>query len=124
MKMKKKFNKIVLALYIINFCILLVVFIKIIVDKEPSTEYLFGSYFWEINLIEIILIIANLNKINKRKLFIAMLIVFIIQMVVIFYVPAYCKYDYKLETDKNGLMITNPAVMPSKINAYGLSIKD
>lgn len=119
----KKSRNVVLAMYIVNFCILVAVLIKVMIDREPSTEYLIGAYFGIINFIEIIIIIANLKKIKKKKIIIVLGIILLVQIAVTFITPAYRKYYYVMGRGQSGKnLIPVPAVLPSIINAYGISI--
>lgn len=119
----KKTRNILLGIYIINFFILLIIYIKNIVDKELGVENYIAVYFWIINLIEIIIFVANLKKINKKGSLIAIGVVFCIQTVALFCLPAYSQYKPRFTKDKDGFPMTIEAVMPKEYNAYGINIK-
>ena len=78
----KKTRSILLGIYIINFLILLIIYIKNIMAKELGVENYITVYFWIINLIEIIIFVANLKKINKKSSLIAITVVFLIQTII------------------------------------------
>lgn len=119
----KKSRNILLGMYVINFLILLIIFIMNCFEKEIEPKIYFGVYFWIINLIEIIVFVANLKKINKKNNIIVIALIFFIQVSILFFIPAYSQFEYKLMTDKDGIMIPTPAVMPNYYNAYGMHIK-
>ena len=119
----KKSRHILLGVYIINFLILLTIFIKNGIDKKFNTKIYLGVYFWIINLIEIVIFSANLKKINKKIILIAITVLFCIQTVILFFVPAYSQYEPSFTRDKDGYIIPTATVMPNYYNAYGIHIK-
>lgn len=96
----KKTRNILLGIYIINFLILLIIYIKNIMDKELGVENYIAVYFWIINLIEIIIFVANLKEINKKSSLIAITVVFLIQTIILFCLPAYSQYKPDLRKTK------------------------
>lgn len=119
----KRTRNILLGMYIINFLILLIVFITNCLEKEINPKIYFGVYFWIINLIEIIFFIANLKKINKKNNIIVIALIFFIQTAILFFVPAYSQHESKFTRDKDGIIMPAATVMPSYYNAYGIHIK-
>ena len=119
----KKSRKILLGVYIINFLVLLIVFVMNSFEKETNPKTYFGVYFWIINLIEIIVFIANFKKINKKNNIIVIALIFCIQMAILFFVPAYSQHETRLTKDKDGTIMPTATVMPSYYNAYGIHIK-
>lgn len=124
----KKARNILLTMYIINFCILLTVFIRVVIDKEYTAEFLIGAYSWIISFIEIIIIIANLKKINKKNVLITMTIIFIAQTTIIFCLPAYSAFvkhkegNYGMYHGVSRPYDMYPDVWRPDINAYGTYI--
>ena len=118
----KKSRNILLGIYIINFLILIIVFIKNCINEEFDAKIYTGIYFWIINLIEIIIFIANLKKINKKTILIAITFLFCMQTSIIFFVPAYSQYESKVTRDKDGYIMPTATVMPNYYNAYGINI--
>ncbi len=119
----KKTRSILLGIYIINFLILLIIYIKNIMAKELGVENYIAVYFWIINLIEIIIFVANLKKINKKSSLIAITVVFLIQTIILFCLPAYSQYKTRFTKDKDGFPMTIATVMPKEYNANGINIK-
>ena len=119
----KKARIILLGMYIINFLIFLSIYIKNIMNKELGVENYIAVYFWIINLIEIIVFIANLKKINKKSSLIAIVVVFCIQTIVLFGLPAYSNHKSRFIKDKEGFPIPITPVVPQEYNAYGINIK-
>lgn len=118
----KKSRNILLGMYIINFIILLIVFIINKNEKEIDTKIYLGVYFWVINLIEIIILLIKFKKINKRSILITIAIIFGIQVVALFFIPSYSQFEPKRE--RNGEIIPITAtVMPNYYNAYGIKLE-
>ena len=121
--MSKKSRNILLGMYIINFIILLIVFITNCLEKEINPKVYLGVYFWIINLIEIIVFLSNFKKINKKNNLIIIALIFFIQKSILFFIPAYSQHDPNITRDKNGIIMPAATVMPSYYNAYGIHIK-
>ena len=119
----KKCKSILLGIYVINFLILLIIFIMNCLEKEVEPKVYLGVYFWIINLIEIIVFLANFKKINKKNNLIIIALIFFIQTSILFFIPAYSQHDPKIIKDKDGIIMPVATVMPSYYNAYGIHIK-
>lgn len=119
----KKTRNLLLGMYIINFIILLSIFIINCFEKEIDPKIYLGVYFWIINLIEIMIFLVNFKKINKKNSIIVMVLIFCVQIVVLFFIPAYSQHETKITRDKNGIIMPAATVMPRYYNAYGIHIK-
>ena len=121
--MNKNIRNILLGIYILNFFILLIIYINNIMDKELGVKNYFAVYFWIMNFVEIIIFIANLKRINKKNILIKIAVIFCIQTAIIFFIPAYSQHEPRFTKDKDGFPMNISTVMPRYFNAYGIYIK-
>ena len=130
-KKQKLIKKLLFILQIINITIITVIFAKYAFDKSVEINYLFLIIIFVINLLELIYLKINLKKENSKRKLISLILIFIIQIIVVFRIPVYTCHWHNVRDGMpkeklvfNGktmyIPLPTPTVMPTIKNVYGL----
>lgn len=120
--MKKNMIKpMLLIVCIINFIILIFIFLNFFTHTITTIHYGVALLFIIVNLLEIIYMFISLKKEQKMNKIIYIILLLIFQFIIMMITPAYADHNY-IENTRFDFSPT-PAVTPTYYNVYGICLK-
>ncbi len=123
--MKKNIvQAILLIICIVNFIILICIFLKFVTCTFTTIHYGVSLLFIIANLLEIIYIFISLKKEQKMRRLICISLLLVVQFIIMIITPAYADSNYiEPKKDTKFDFTSTPSVQPTYYNVYGIYIK-